>query len=73
MLLFTATDDVVKVEVWDVVDKGKPKKKERSTLKIENKEPEVEEPDNPCLDASFLDVYKGTNGVVMMLDISKQW
>ena len=68
-----ATDDVVKVEVWDVVDKGKPRKRDRNALKIDNKEPEVEEPESPCLDASFLDVYKGTNGVVMMLDISKQW
>ncbi|XP_041482159.1 rab-like protein 6 isoform X1 [Lytechinus variegatus] len=70
---YKATDDVVKVEVWDVVDKGKPRKRERNTLKIENKETEEEEPEDPCLDASFLDVYKGTNGVVMMLDISKKW
>lgn len=70
---YKATDDVVKVEVWDVVDKGKPRKRERNTLKIDNKETDEDDPDNPCLDASFLDVYKGTNGVVMMLDISKKW
>ncbi|XP_071510401.1 rab-like protein 6 isoform X2 [Diadema antillarum] len=70
---YKATDDVVKVEVWDVVDKGKPRKRDRNTLKIENTETETEDDSNPCLDASFLDVYKGTNGVVMMLDISKQW
>ncbi|XP_030853601.1 rab-like protein 6 isoform X2 [Strongylocentrotus purpuratus] len=70
---YKATDDVVKVEVWDVVDKGKPRKRERNTLKIDNKDTDEDDPDNPCLDASFLDVYKGTNGVVMMLDISKKW
>jgi hypothetical protein len=25
------------------------------------------------LDAEFLDVYKGTHGCVMLLDITKQW
>ncbi|XP_033122568.1 rab-like protein 6 [Anneissia japonica] len=68
---FKATDDVVKVEVWDVVDKGR-SKKTNDALKISNEE--VEEPvDEPCLDAEFLDVYKGTNGVVMLMDITKHW
>ncbi|XP_002740305.1 rab-like protein 6 [Saccoglossus kowalevskii] len=65
------TDDVVKVEVWDVVDKGKSRKKQDG-LKIENS-PDESQSSEPCLDAAFLDVYKGTHGVVMMMDMTKQW
>ncbi|KAG1653049.1 Nitric oxide synthase, brain [Nymphon striatum] len=66
---YKATDDVVKVEVWDVVDKGKKKKKSEG-LKLDNSHEELEE---AVLDADFLDVYKGTNGVIIMFDITKQW
>ncbi|XP_015259989.1 PREDICTED: rab-like protein 6 isoform X2 [Cyprinodon variegatus] len=69
--LCSATDDVVKVEVWDVVDKGGGKGKRRGdNLKLEN---EPQESDEVALDAEFLDVYKNCNGVIMMYDITKQW
>ncbi|XP_019909274.3 rab-like protein 6 isoform X3 [Esox lucius] len=77
---YKTTDDVVKVEVWDVVDKGqKPPpegtagkgKKRGESLKTEN-EPQENETEM-ALDAEFLDVYKNCNGVIMMFDITKQW
>ncbi|XP_010874977.2 rab-like protein 6 isoform X4 [Esox lucius] len=66
---YKTTDDVVKVEVWDVVDKGRSRKR-GETLKVEN---EPQESDEVALDAEFLDVYKNCNGVIMMFDITKQW
>uniref|UniRef100_A0A182MKJ9 EML-like second beta-propeller domain-containing protein n=1 Tax=Anopheles culicifacies TaxID=139723 RepID=A0A182MKJ9_9DIPT len=68
---FKATDDVVKVEVWDVVDRGKSKQKS-TNLKLTTAGPGAE-PDIPVLDAEFLDVYKGTHCVVMVMDITKAW
>ncbi|XP_059150976.1 rab-like protein 6 isoform X2 [Physella acuta] len=67
---YRATDDVVKVEVWDVVDKGR-KRRKLDGLKMDNSDINI--PEEPCLDAEFLDVYKGTHGVVFVFDITKQW
>ncbi|XP_076586376.1 rab-like protein 6 isoform X1 [Chaetodon auriga] len=76
---YKTTDDVVKVEVWDVVDKGQkyplPEgvgkgKRRGDNLKLEN---EPQDSDEVALDAEFLDVYKNCNGVIMMFDITKQW
>ncbi|XP_058928867.1 rab-like protein 6 isoform X1 [Kogia breviceps] len=67
---YKTTDDIVKVEVWDVVDKGKCKKR-GDALKMDTDPQEAES--EMALDAEFLDVYKNCNGVVMMFDITKQW
>lgn len=66
---FKATEDVVKVEVWDVVDRGKARARQ-SGLKLTTGTPI---PETPALDAEFLDVYKGTHGVILMMDITKNW
>ncbi|CAH0722502.1 unnamed protein product, partial [Brenthis ino] len=70
------TDYIVKVEVWEVVDKGRTKKKPPLGLKLENQSaPSVpeEEYETPVLDATFLDVYKNASGVILMMDITKPW
>lgn len=73
---FKATEDVVKVEVWDVVDKGKakvPQTKLKLNLSKDNSHSPAAAAEIPVLDAEFLDVYKGTHGVVMVMDITKAW
>ncbi|CAH2068517.1 unnamed protein product, partial [Iphiclides podalirius] len=70
------SDYIVKVEVWEVVDKGRAKKKPPLGLKLENQTTPAaqdEEYETPVLDATFLDVYKNASGVILMLDITKPW
>lgn len=72
---YKATDDVVKVEVWDVVDRGK-KKRRLQGLKLENGVSDATtgaDATEAALDAEFVDVYKATNGVIMLLDLTKSW
>lgn len=70
------TNDTVKVEIWDIVDKGRAQKKAgKGFLKMFNSpsgEDVVDAADMP-LDAEFLDVYKGAHGAVFTFDMTKQW
>lgn len=59
----------MKVEIWDIVDKAK-KRVLQDKLKTENSE---EVNSGVALDAEFIDVYKGTNGVILVFDITKKW
>ncbi|KAH9425261.1 Rab-like protein 6 [Dermatophagoides pteronyssinus] len=85
---YNATDDVVKVEIWDVVDKGKKREifnhqqssstaKDQNVLKMHNNNQSNQNDtninDSPALDAEFVDVYKGTNGVIFLFDMTKSW
>ena len=63
---FKTSDEVVKVEIWDVVDKSS-KKKTISSLKVSNSAASdssgVGETEQFGLDAETLDVYKGAHGI----------
>uniref|UniRef100_A0A0K0EHC0 Rab-like protein 6 n=1 Tax=Strongyloides stercoralis TaxID=6248 RepID=A0A0K0EHC0_STRER len=67
------TDHIVKVEVWDVVDQGKKRnvvsEDVRGTLKLNNNSTF----DTIACDASIIDVYKNTHGVIFVFDITKNW
>ena len=58
----------MKVEVWDVVDVAK-KRKKLAGLKMAGDPDEFE----TGLDASFIDVYKGCHGAILVFDITKPW
>lgn len=73
---YKTSDDIVKVEVWDVVDVANKKKKLVSDkLKIENTNSDAGMDNVPeyGLDANTIDVYKNTNGVILVFDITKTW
>ena len=76
---YKATDELIKVEIWNVVDKGK-KRKPVNDLKLNERKANSRSPPVPAepeselaLDAEFVDVYKHTNGVILMFDLSKTW
>lgn len=72
---YKATDDIVKVEVWDVVDKAK-KRTKINGLKMNEGQNASESDSNlteAALDAEFIDVYKAANGVIMVFDPTKAW
>lgn len=82
-----SNDQIVKVEVWDVVDRSKKKRylleqqNKNSTnggLKLDNSTVNKAAGGNSngfeaSLDAEFIDVYKNANGCILVYDITKQW
>ncbi|CAI4230856.1 unnamed protein product [Auanema sp. JU1783] len=73
---YKATDDVIKVDVWDIVDQSTKKKIKNDKLKLSNNSqahPTDETLEDANCDARFVDVYKGAHGVVLMFDLTKLW
>ncbi|XP_057290703.1 rab-like protein 6 [Hydractinia symbiolongicarpus] len=70
---YRGADDIVKVEVWDIVDKSSRKRTQSDSLKITNDEVQESPTDGMALDAELINVYKGTHGVILTMDISKNW
>ncbi|CAK9302440.1 unnamed protein product [Gordionus sp. m RMFG-2023] len=73
------TENIVKVEIWDVVDKGKKlnatfNHTQKCSLKLQNDNiPDKLLNGEATLDAELIDVYKGAQGVIIMLDITRKW
>ena len=77
---YKATEDVVKTEVWDVVDKPaslKVAQQKVTALKISNtsipQEHSGTDDDNDSADAIEIDVYRNTHAVVFMYNPAKRW
>jgi GTPase SAR1 family protein len=65
-------DAIIKVEVWDVVDKSRKKRRPMNpSLKLANTINAAVA--DVSLDAEFLDVYKSSAGVLFIYDITKPW
>ncbi|KAI8879044.1 P-loop containing nucleoside triphosphate hydrolase protein [Backusella circina FSU 941] len=72
------SNDIVKIEVWDVVDKAHNKTVTKTQgIKLDHnekqKEQQQQEEDNMGLDASTVNVYRNSHAALFLFDITKPW
>ncbi|KAI9312806.1 P-loop containing nucleoside triphosphate hydrolase protein [Dichotomocladium elegans] len=80
---YKESNDIIKIEIWDVVDKAHNKTpKADAGIKLEhqptqmpgNKSTATVNPEEPLgLDASTVNVYRNTHGAIFLFDVCKQW
>lgn len=74
---YKTSDSIVKLDVWDVVDQSRRRKtKKPDCLKLDNNQSPgtpIADPELMICDATFVDVYKNCNGVILVFDITKKW
>uniref|UniRef100_A0AC34GYG6 Rab-like protein 6 n=1 Tax=Panagrolaimus sp. ES5 TaxID=591445 RepID=A0AC34GYG6_9BILA len=68
---YRASDHIVKLDIWDVVDESPKRRLKSAGLKLDNSD--IAEYETPACDAGFVDVYKNCNGVLLIFDITKPW
>ncbi|KAI6173633.1 RING-type domain-containing protein [Aphelenchoides besseyi] len=73
---YRTSDHIVKVDIWDVVDESSRRRPKSASLKLDNNQTGAApspDPDLMVCDATFVDVYKSCNGVLLVFDITKLW
>lgn len=73
---YRASNHIVKMDVWDVVDASSRRTTRKiNGLKLENNSEANTsvDPDLMICDATFVDVYKNCNGVLLIFDVTKSW
>jgi GTPase SAR1 family protein len=72
------TNDIIKVEIWDVIDKAHNKHNTSDDIgiKLEHHAPQqkvIQPKQDMGLDASTVNVYRNTHAALFLFDVTKPW